>query len=187
METFEAFAAKREFNPPSHSTEMLMLAIMRCFHRKEEIPEKALTRLCTPEVWQRLRACEFISSSNGICTITGEGRQALIRMERTEMHLASLNALRHQDRELYEKYRNSLMSRRWPGMIADIRVVRDCGQYAEGPSGLSVRVWDYGEEINEIFVYDQEVPVFLAEIYHALTTEQRASLNQIIDAEEVAP
>jgi glycyl-tRNA synthetase alpha subunit len=45
-------------------------------------------------------------------------------------------------------------------MIADIRVVRDCGQYTEGPSGLSVRVWDYGEEINEIFVYDQEVPVF---------------------------
>ena len=72
-------------------------------------------------------------------------------------------------------------------MADDITVVRDCGQYAEGPSGLAIRVWDYGEEINEIFVYDQEVPVFLAEIYHALTTEQRASLNQIIDAEEVAP
>ena len=108
METFEAFAAKREFNPPSHSTEMLMLAIMRCFHRKEEIQEKALTRLCTPEAWQRLKACEFISSSNGICTITGEGRQALIRMERTEMHLASLNALRHRDRELYEKIQKQL-------------------------------------------------------------------------------
>lgn len=72
-------------------------------------------------------------------------------------------------------------------MAVDITVVRDCGQYAEGPSGLSVRLWDHSEEINEIFVYDQDVPVFLAEIYHALTKEQRASLNQIIDAEEVAP
>ena len=72
-------------------------------------------------------------------------------------------------------------------MAVDITVVRDCGQYAEGPSGLSVRVWDHGEEINEIFIWDREVPEFLAEIYHTLTPEQRASLNQIIDAEEVAP
>ena len=72
-------------------------------------------------------------------------------------------------------------------MIADIRVVRDCGQYAEGPSGLSITVWDHGEEINEIFIWDREVPEFLAEIYHTLTPEQRATLNQIIDAEEVAP
>ena len=41
-------------------------------------------------------------------------------------------------------------------MIADIRVVRDCGQYTEGPSGLSITVWDHGEEINEIFIWDLE-------------------------------
>jgi len=40
-------------------------------------------------------------------------------------------------------------------MIADIRVVRDCGQYTEGPSGLSITVWDHGEEINEIFIEKQ--------------------------------
>ena len=108
METFGAFAAKREWNPPSHNTEMLMLAIMRCFHRKEEIPEKALTRLCTPDAWQRLLACDFISLSGRICTLTDEGRKALVRMERTEMHLASLNALRYGDRELYEKIQKRL-------------------------------------------------------------------------------
>lgn len=110
METFGAFAAKREWNPPSHNTEALMLAILRCFHCEENIQVKALTRLCTPEAWQRLLACKFISlSGEGTCTITEEGRKALIRMERMEMHLASLDALRHGDRELYEKIQKKIV------------------------------------------------------------------------------
>lgn len=109
METFGAFAAKREWNPPSHNTEALMLAILRCFHREENIPVKALTRLCTPEAWQRLLACKFISLSERMCTITEEGRKALFRMEQMEMHLASLNALRHGDRELYEKIQKKMV------------------------------------------------------------------------------
>ena len=77
---------------------------------------------------------------------------------------------------------------------ADISVVRDCGQYYDSKTeknnlrdGIAIKLFDRGEEINELFIYDMDVPVFLAETYHALTQSERATLAQIIDAEEVAP
>lgn len=77
---------------------------------------------------------------------------------------------------------------------ADISVVRDCGQYYDSKTrknslreGIVIKLFDRGDVINEIFIYDIDVPVFLAETYHALTQAEHAILAQIIDAEEVAP
>ncbi|MFA5739196.1 MAG: hypothetical protein WC902_10455 [Bacteroidales bacterium] len=67
----------------------------------------------------------------------------------------------------------------------EISVAREHGQYCDGLEGLSIKLSHDGEELNEIFVYDQDIPVFLANLYRALTQEQRMLLAQIKDAEEV--
>ena len=68
----------------------------------------------------------------------------------------------------------------------EISVTHERGPYAGGHCGISFKVVQDDEILNEIFVYDQEVAPLLAELYRALTSEQRTTLSQIIDAEEVA-
>jgi hypothetical protein len=68
----------------------------------------------------------------------------------------------------------------------ELAVAREEGQYDGGEQGLAIKLLHEGEELNEIFVYDRDVPAFLAHLVRALSPEQRTALAQIMDAEEVA-
>ena len=71
--------------------------------------------------------------------------------------------------------------------VLDLSFDRERGQYGGCPDGLAIRFYHNDEELNEIFVYDQDVPVFLEALCGALTPEQRGLLGNILDVGEVAP
>lgn len=71
--------------------------------------------------------------------------------------------------------------------VLDLSFDRERGQYGGCPDGLAIRFYHNNEELSEIFVYDQDVPVFLEALCGALTPEQRGLLGNILDVVEATP